>query len=511
MARGVVRARFLRSLHVERLEERAVPAASITASLSAGVLTVNGTTKNDSIVLRQASSKLSIDGVSTKFSATAVDSIVVKTGAGNDKVSLSGLNPWTKQITVNSSAGKDSIKLLTGKSATLNGANKSLVISATVVPPPTPPPSPPPANNDWFESNITDVALRQLLRQGFSDGAVSRNEVLGVFNQAKQDGTVSSTELNDLKAMANNTSLFGSVTYVADITKSVVLGNAANAKFQGTTLGNLAANDTGAKLDKLVGKWFLGADRPDAAYNGVTVTYATASGSLFGAGGPKYTDVVQGAVGDCYYVGTLAEIAQQSPSTITSMFIVNGDGTYGVRFYNNGQQRYVTVDSKLPTYGGGYLLYANMGQHVNNSSNVLWVALAEKAYVQMNEAGWLRPSNYGGGQNSYQAIAGGWFSDVTAQVANRIGTNYYVGASINVSTFESAYNSGKMIGFGSITTPSNSSIVGNHQYLVSSYNSATKMVTLFNPWGDNNGSQYPGHITLSLSQLSTSFNYWATA
>jgi len=32
---------------------------------------------------------------------------------------------------------------------------------------------------------------------------------------------------------------------------------------------------------------------------------------------------------------------------------------------------------------------------------VLWVALAEKAYVQMNEAGWLRPSSSGGGQNAY--------------------------------------------------------------------------------------------------------------
>ncbi len=31
----------------------------------------------------------------------------------------------------------------------------------------------------------------------------------------------------------------------------------------------------------------------------------------------------------------LAEIAYRSPSTITSMFIVNGDGTYTVRFYNN--------------------------------------------------------------------------------------------------------------------------------------------------------------------------------
>ena len=33
------------------------------------------------------------------------------------------------------------------------------------------------------------------------------------------------------------------------------------------------------------------------------------------------------------------------------MFIVNGDGTYTVRFNNGSQSQYVTVDSYLPTNG----------------------------------------------------------------------------------------------------------------------------------------------------------------
>ena len=49
----------------------------------------------------------------------------------------------------------------------------------------------------------------------------------------------------------------------------------------------------------------------------------------------------------------------------------------------------MTVDSKLPTYGGGGFIYANMGGLASNSNNVLWVALAEKAYAQMNETSWL--------------------------------------------------------------------------------------------------------------------------
>jgi len=57
----------------------------------------------------------------------------------------------------------------------------------------------------------------------------------------------------------------------------------------------------------------------------------------------------------------LGEIALRNPAQITSMFIVNGDSTYGVRFFQNGVSRYVTVDSQLPTYAGGHFLYANMG------------------------------------------------------------------------------------------------------------------------------------------------------
>src|SRR5439155_18928534 len=124
--------------------------------------------------------------------------------------------------------------------------------------------------------------------------------------------------------------------------------------YQGTTLGNLTAGSTGAKLNNLVHKWFLGADHPNASYSGITVTYTTAAGTLFGSGGPQYTDVHQGAVGDCYFVATLGETALRSPSTIQNMFVVNGDGTYSVRFYQSGVAHWVTVDSQVPTYSGGW-------------------------------------------------------------------------------------------------------------------------------------------------------------
>ncbi len=494
---------------VEQLEIRAVPAATLSLS-AAGVLTVNGTAAKDSIVFTQANGRVSVGGVSKTFSADAVKSITVKTGAGNDSVSLTGLTTqWNKPITIKNSAGNDSIKLLDGRLTSLNGKNTSLSIPASSTTPETTVPSND-GSGDWFDQNIQDAALRQLLRTSYGDQVLSRTDVLAVFNQVKNDGTVTTDEFNDLKDVANNTSLFGSSSYVADITQNVVLGNAANAKYQGASLGNLSVGDSAAKLDKLVNKWFVGLDRPVASYPGMTVTYVTANGSLFGSGGPNYTDVRQGATGDCYFVGTLAEVAQESPATIQNMFVVNGDGTYGVRFYQNGVSRWVTVDSQLPTYSGGWFLYANMGSHASDASNVLWVALAEKAYVQMNEAGWLRPASWGGGVNSYEGIEGGMFTDAAKQIANRAGSNFTVSSSIDTS-LNNAVTTGKLVGFASKGTPADSRVVGNHQYVVVGYNNSTKTVTLYNPWGTNNGSSYPGLLNLTLSQLGSSFDYWSVA
>jgi hypothetical protein len=222
--------------------------------------------------------------------------------------------------------------------------------------------------------------------------------------------------------------------------------------------------------------------------------------------------VHQGVLGDCYFVATLGETALKTPQSITSMFIVNGDGTYTVRFYDHGTAHFVTVDSQLPVFGGGQFLFANMGDFANNPHNILWVALAEKAYVQINEAGWLRSTSMGGGINSYQAIAGGWFSDAASQIANRASTNYSVTSSgINASTLQSAINSGRLIGFATVSSPSNSQIVGGHQYVLISYNASTQTVKLFNPWGLDNGSNKPGLIDLTLSQLAGNFSYWTAA
>ncbi len=102
------------------------------------------------------------------------------------------------------------------------------------------------------------------------------------------------------------------------------------------------------------------------------------AGSLSGHHGPAYTDVQQGAEGDCYLIAALGAIAKSSRSAIQNMFLDNGDGTWTVGFWY-GIARYVTVDHlahealELAGLRGGVAGFSF------DPNNVLWVALAEKA------------------------------------------------------------------------------------------------------------------------------------
>ena len=236
----------------------------------------------------------------------------------------------------------------------------------------------------WFDANVLDAALRSLGNTLYIDGLLDRNDMLALFASAEDGDAVDATEFSDLQAIVNNTALFGTSESVWKLSSYIVSGNTANAKYQGQTLGNLVAGSSATQLANLVNKWYLGLDRPATPYG-----YALASGTLF-VNGPSYSDIDQGSLNNCAFMASLAETALRSPSTINSMFVVNGDGTYAVRFYHSGVAEYVTVDSYLPGGGGVYAGLPN---------GELWGALAEKAYAQVVEMSW-----FGNKANAYTSI-----------------------------------------------------------------------------------------------------------
>jgi hypothetical protein len=330
---------------------------------------------------------------------------------------------------------------------------------------------------DWFSTHLQTPALQNEVRSLDADHSLSYSDMEAIFSTVEKAGNISTTELNDLKTLVANSAYLGMPAYVENLASKVIDGDPANATYLGHSLGNLHINSSSVQLQDLVGKWFLGTDLPSA--NGNT-HYVVAKGTLFGSG-PSYTNIVQGELGDCYFLAGLGEAALRDSSAIKSMFISDGNGIYTVRFYQpNGQATYVTVNSELPVTSNGTFWYANFQASAGNSANVLWVALAEKAYAQLAQSGWSRP---GSTADSYSSINLGWEGDAVHQITGKAEQyNAIVPTLATENAIISAFNSGRMIGMDSKATTA-PQVVANHVYIMVGYNPSTKMVSMYNPWG----------------------------
>ncbi len=89
-------------------------------------------------------------------------------------------------------------------------------------------------------------------------------------------------------------------------------------------------------------------------------------------------DVLQGAVGDCWFLSGLAVIAERKDlvARVFPRCEKNEEGVYEARFFIDGRWRSYVVDCCLPTAKGGRLAFAKSHQ------SQLWVPLVEKAYAK---------------------------------------------------------------------------------------------------------------------------------
>ncbi|WP_143289364.1 C2 family cysteine protease, partial [Brunnivagina elsteri] len=254
---------------------------------------------------------------------------------------------------------------------------------------------------------IQDVGIRQTVKSSFSDGIIDRNEMISILRNSEDAGIVDTTEFYDLKALLNNSVSLSISEPVRVLANKIINGDTANQKYQGNSLGNLSAGSSDIHMESLINKWFFGRDRPST-----TETYQQVSGSLF-QNGISYQDIKQGKINDCFFLIGLATTAINSVKTIENMFIDNGDNTFTVKFWRNQVADYVTVDKYLPIDSFGNFVYASKGLNYNNSTNELWVALAEKAYAQLNESGGIYQDN----TNSYSGIGnGGYIADALQHI-----------------------------------------------------------------------------------------------
>jgi PKD repeat protein len=374
---------------------------------------------------------------------------------------------------------------ITAKSGAISGA-ATVTVTA---PAPTPSPGPGPM--------LQDAAIARLVANLDADGSLGRSDMMQIFTSVGNDGSVSAGDLADLKTLVANAAYYNMPDYVRVLAADVVVGNPANATYQGVQLGNLAAGSSSTQLNKLVAKWFLGADHP--ALNDGSLTYTTASGPLFAAT-PSHNDEYQGQLGDCYLISALGTIADQNPRAIRDMFTDNGDGTYTVRFYTGnygavysangsisdgflggvGTADYVTVDRALATFADSdrIMAYANYGQSAYDATASLWIPLAEKAYAQWNQTG----KEGRDGKNAYASIEYGWMARVDAQVLGRNASDYVVNNATKQAMITAlAANQSVTIGTNGGALPYG--LYGSHAYAVIGYNASADLFTLYNPWG----------------------------
>ncbi len=110
---------------------------------------------------------------------------------------------------------------------------------------------------------MVDAALRNLGHNLYTDGLIDRTDMISLLRNAEDGGIIDSAELADLRAIAANTSLFGTASYVDVLATYIVSGNTANAKYPGSGHGQSGGELDQHQMEHLIGKWYSGAGSSD--------------------------------------------------------------------------------------------------------------------------------------------------------------------------------------------------------------------------------------------------------
>ena len=92
-------------------------------------------------------------------------------------------------------------------------------------------------------------------------------------------------------------------------------------------------------------------------------------------------DIVQGALGDCWFLSAIACVAPRR-DLLLNLFAsteYSQKGIYTLRFFKHGKWKLVTIDDRIPCTPNGEPLYAHGAQR-----HETWVMLLEKAYAKIN-------------------------------------------------------------------------------------------------------------------------------
>jgi hypothetical protein len=379
-------------------------------------------------------------------------------GSGDDFISGGAFNNW-----IVGGAGADSLEGGFGHDTVLGGVGDDEVHGN--------------AGNDWVYGEDGDDRLFAgagddvVQGQGGNDTLVSigGGTLDRLFGQTGLDSfwmDAEGTETSDSSSTERNARCVHRVASFA---------NGAGRELNGEDIGDPAL------IDSSMETWM--ANQP------------TDNNPLFSSIGPQPDDINQGTrLGDCWFLATLAAMADKDPNFIRQSVVDLGEGTYGAMFYDEGEPRFYRVDNDLPVLrGSSTLAYAQPG-----FQGAMWGPILEKAYaLHAGEAG---------GEGEYAELDGGWpqdaFTDLNLGsdemdvdddgVLQLIATHLAAGRPVTIGTVAGDFNMGD-------------SIVMSHAYMVKSVDLGAGTITLYNPWGSDAGGGFvsgadDGWITFTWNQ-----------
>lgn len=230
------------------------------------------------------------------------------------------------------------------------------------------------------------------------------------------------------------------------------------------------------------------------------VTYTARAGEV-AVNGIHFDDPMQGQVGDCYFISSLAAVAKTDPQLLANAVKTNRDGTYTVTFYERAtagakpKPVQVTIDGSFATRRG-QLEYA-----VARETRELWPMIFEKAYAQ-----W---------KGGFGAIEGGMGATALEALTGQPTGFLPVGneakpAEVFAKIKQALDEGGAVVACSKPWDPSEQGVVADHAYTLLGVEerNGEQYVKLRNPWGEREpgaDGRDDGIFSLPIAKFVTSY------
>lgn len=441
---------------LEILEDRALLAVTVTATLSGAVLTVEGTSGSDSIAFWQSNSRISIAGLSilvggspaASVASSVVTRIVVNAGAGNDSVWLNQDKYGAQRIT---------------QPAQIDGGNGNDYLAG-----------------GWGNDSIT--------------GGAGNDTISGYFGNDQLNGGDGDDDLSGGDGIDVLTGWAGNDRLSGDAGNDSLNGNSGNDTLQGGDGNDVLSGD--ADNDRLLGgagtdilRGGDGVDYLDAGSRG-----EDADGSAgydlnvyaWAIGGEKATDVAQQYAPTCSFLASLIALTRDHAADLDAGITYQGNDYYGVRLFRANSNQWVTMQVK---YDGSYLTYDALPV----GEGKFWVVLYQRAWVKERQAQGLLAESWP--DESLTALTGrpaaGWIYPDVASLRH---------------DFDLHLN--MIAGTKTTVVAISSKLITNHAYTIVGFTAANDII-LRNPWGIDGGAvasgiASDGLITLTWAEFAAS-------